>query len=603
MVNKVKLSDFIADFIYKKKVKTVFAVSGGASLHLIHSIDDHPQLNYVCTHHEQGAAMAADGYSRVTGNIGVAISTSGPGATNLITGICCSYYDSVPLIVITGQVSTFRMTGESGVRQIGFQETPIVSITKEITKYSKTIINPSDIKYELEKSFFLATEGRPGPVLIDVPDNLQREFIDVSDLRGFYKDASYDFARFFPNTKNKLKTLIEYIKNAKRPVAIGGWGVHLSKTESNLLEFIKFFHLPIALTWGCSDLLPSDNQLYIGTFGTHGVRHANFAVQNADLIISFGSRLDTKSTGSPVNTFAREAKKIMIDIDPNELGKFEKFNLHFDVLIQDDLNNFFSEFDDHVNKFDNDNFYIEKHKSWIDQIGLWKRVLDDKSLNFSKSFSKVDPYSFFGNLSNKIDNNSIIFIDTGCSIAWAMQAMSFGEGKKVFHDFNNTAMGWALPASIGAHFANTDKEIICIVGDGSFMMSLQELATVMHHQIKLKLIIINNNGYSMIKQTQEQWLNSKYVASSNAGGISFPEYDNVAKTFDLEYFLFSNMKSDEQQLNLFLASKKASLLEVEISPEARVIPQVKFGRPNEDMEPLLPREIFKKNMIVKPIDH
>ena len=234
MVNKVKLSDFVADFISKKKVKTVFAVSGGASLHLIHSIDDHPKLNYVCTHHEQGAAMAADGYSRVTGNIGVAISTSGPGATNLITGICCSYYDSVPLIVITGQVSTFRMTGESGVRQIGFQETPIVSITKKITKYSKTIINPNEIKYELEKAFFLATEGRPGPVLIDVPDNLQREFIDVSDLKGFDKDESYDFSKLFPNTKKNLKILIEYLKNAKRPVVIGGWGVHLSKTESKL---------------------------------------------------------------------------------------------------------------------------------------------------------------------------------------------------------------------------------------------------------------------------------------------------------------------------------------------------------------------------------
>ena len=603
MVNKVKLSDFIADFIAKKKVKTVFAVSGGASLHLIHSIDEHPKLNYVCTHHEQAAAMAADGYSRVTGNIGVAISTSGPGATNLITGICCSYYDSVPLIVITGQVSTFRMTGESGVRQIGFQETPIVSITKEITKYSKTIIHPNDIKYELEKAFFLATEGRPGPVLIDVPDNLQREFVDVSDLKGFFKDESYDFSKLFPDTKNNFQTLIQYLKNAKRPVAIGGWGVHLSKTESDLLKFINFFHLPIALTWGCSDLLPRHNQLYIGTFGTHGVRHANFAVQNADLIISFGSRLDTKSTGSPVNTFAREAKKIMIDIDPNELGKFAKFNLYFDVLIQDDLKKFFNVFEDNLNKFDNDDFYIEKHKSWIDQIGLWKKVLDDKSLNSSKSPSKVNPYSFFERLSNKIDNNSMIFIDTGCSIAWAMQAMSFGGGKKVFHDFNNTAMGWALPASIGAHFANSDKEIICIVGDGSFMMSLQELATVMHHQIKLKLIVINNNGYSMIKQTQEQWLNSRYVASSKDGGISFPKFDYVAQTFDLDYFLFSNIKTDEKKLNSFLNNKKASLLEVEISPDARVIPQVKFGRPNEDMEPLLPRKIFKDNMIVKPIDH
>lgn len=570
---------------------------------MIHSINDHPELNYVCTHHEQGAAMAADGYSRVTGNIGVAISTSGPGATNLITGICCSFYDSVPLLIITGQVSTFRMTGNTGVRQIGFQETPITSMTKNITKYSKTLQNPNDIRFELEKAFYLAKEGRPGPVLLDIPDNFQREFLDISNLRKFSPKKSFSFPRIFPDTKNAFKNFISLLKDAHRPVLIAGWGVHLSKTEAQLLKLIEYFHIPIALTWGGADLVQSNNELYIGTFGTHGLRHANFAVQNADLIISIGSRLDTKSTGSPITTFAREAKKIMIDIDPNELGKFKKFNLDFDLLIQDDLNYFFDVFNSYLEIHEKNNIYIEKHKLWLEKIRTWKKIFISNSSKKKKDLGYVDPYCFFTKLSEKIKRNSLIFIDTGCSIAWAMQLMTFGEGKKVFHDFNNTAMGWALPAAIGANFASNHKEIVCIVGDGSFMMSLQELSTVMHHKIKIKLIIINNNGYSMIKQTQEQWLNSNYVASSNSGGISFPNYKKLSSTFNLDYFFINNLENDKQNLNSFFKNEKASLLEVLISEDARVIPQVKFGRPNEDMEPLLPRDIFYQNMIVKPIEN
>ena len=601
MALKLKLSDYIATFLFEKNVKTVFAVSGGASLHLIHAIDDHPSLNYVCTHHEQGAAMAADGYSRVTGNIGVAISTSGPGATNLITGICCSFYDSVPLLIITGQVSTFRMTGDTGVRQIGFQETPITSMTKNITKYSKTLQNPNDIRFELEKAFYLAKEGRPGPVILDIPDNFQREYVEISNLREFCLKKSSSFPRIFPDSKNCFKQIITLLKKSQRPILIAGWGVHLSKTEAELLKLIEYFHIPIALTWGGSDLVASNHELYIGTFGTHGLRHANFAVQNADLIISIGSRLDTKSTGSPITTFAREAKKIMIDIDPNELGKFKKFNLDFDLLIQDDLNNFFDIFNSNSQIDLQNNFYLDKHKLWIEKIRTWRELFSSKSLKINQDLEYIDPYSFFDELSKKIKKNSLIFIDTGCSIAWAMQVMRFGEGQKVFHDFNNTAMGWALPASIGAYFAQNDKELVCIVGDGSFMMSLQELATVMHHKIKIKLIIINNSGYSMIKQTQEQWLNSNYVASSKSGGISFPSFKKISSTFNLDYFFIQDLQNDKNKFDCFLKNEKASLLEVMISEDARVVPQVKFGRPNEDMEPLLPRDIFYKNMIIKPI--
>ena len=339
-VNLKKVSDVVAEVLIEEKISHVFAISGGASLHLIHSLADNENIQYICNHNEQASAMAADGYSRVSGKTGVAVTTSGPGATNLITGICCSYYDSIPSLFITGQVSTMRMKGDTGVRQIGFQETPIVDIAQEITKYAYTIVDPEEIRYQLQKALHIAKSGRPGPVLVDIPDDLQRELVDPLKLKNFQAPAAQEL----PHLKNSLQDTMDSIMNSRRPILIAGWGVHLSDTEAEFLKFAESFNIPIALTWGAADLIPFDHDLYVGTFGTHGNRHANFAVQNADLIISLGSRLDTKSTGSPVNTFAREAKKIMIDIDINELNKFQYFDLKFDQLIHCDLKDFFNNF-------------------------------------------------------------------------------------------------------------------------------------------------------------------------------------------------------------------------------------------------------------------
>tara|TARA_Y100001968_G_scaffold310655_1_gene331826 strand:- start:924 stop:2723 length:1800 start_codon:yes stop_codon:yes gene_type:complete len=596
MVGKIKLSDYVANFLAQQEIKKVFAISGGASLHLIHSVADHPGIDYICTHHEQGASMAADGYSRCSGNIGVAMATSGPGATNLITGICCSYYDSVPLLLITGQVSTFRMTADTGVRQIGFQETPIQSIVKEITKYSVQISNPMDIRYELEKALFIAKSERPGPVLIDIPDNLQRELIDSSQLRSYFKDIRNKEEISYPSFIDVKEEFIKYINESQRPIIIAGWGIHLSKTEEQFIELIETLNIPVALTWGASDLIPFDHKLYVGTFGTHGMRHANFAVQNADLILSFGSRLDTKSTGSPINTFAREARKIVVDIDPSELKKFNKFGLSMDLLIQQDLRDIFPQIYNNI-----DSISLTGNKKWLGKIEFW-----NENLNIEEKIScpdgYIDPYKFFNILSNLVKNDSNFFIDTGCSIAWSMQVLRIKPEQRVFHDFNNTAMGWALPASIGGYFADSKKNLICIIGDGSFMMTLQELATIKHHAIPIKIILINNSGYSMIKQTQDQWLSSNYVASSVEGGLSFPVYENIAKAFSLNYIQINNNNELENDLKLALNNEGPSLINVIVPPEARVIPQVKFGRPNEDMEPLLPRSIFIKEMITKPLE-
>ena len=590
---QVKLSDYVAQFLVEIGVDTVFAVSGGASLHLIHSVGDNPLIQFVTPHHEQAAAMAADGYTRTKNNIGVALATSGPGATNLITGMCCSFYDSTPVLFLTGQVSTFRMVGNTGVRQIGFQETPIVDICKSITKSAVTISDPNMILYELEKAIYIAKSGRPGPVLIDIPDNLQRAMIDRSKLVRYNPEASNDLGQVNLIKESTVDKVLDLINHAQRPVLIAGWGLHLSSMEESFIQFAEALNIPVVLTWGAADILPFDHPLYIGTFGTHGTRHANFAVQNADLIISLGSRLDTKSTGSPVNSFARSAKKVVVDIDIAELNKFENFGLSVDVLINDSLQNFF-------NIFSKINLVKLKkeYKRWFERINFWQAVsLAVKAPEYT-SENAIDPYRFMETLSLSMHPGARVFVDTGCSIAWIMQAAKFNTGTRVFHDFNNTAMGWALPASIGSYFANRTGSIYCIVGDGSFMMTMHELATLKHHKIPVKIFLINNSGYGMIQQTQDQWLGSNYYASSYEGGLSFPDYQCLAEAFNLKYCEIDGVSNLVEELEIINAMTEAVLCNVHIPKNARVSPQVKFGCPNEDMEPLLPRELFKQCMVI-----
>lgn len=596
MVSKKKVSDIVADFLVSKSVRHVFAISGGASLHLIHSIANNSSIDYICNHHEQASAMCADSYSRVTNNIGVAIATSGPGATNLITGLCCSYYDSVPVLAITGQVSTTRMVGKTGARQIGFQETPIVEICKPITKYAVQINNPYKIIYELERAYTIATTGRPGPVLVDIPDDLQREYIDATLCEEYVANPEEGDERLM-NLRESEEIIIDRIKGSLRPVIIAGWGVRIASFESRLIEFAEELEIPIAVTWGAADLLPSSHPLYIGTFGTHGQRHANFAVQNADLVLSFGSRLDTKSTGSPVSTFAREAVKVVVDIDETELLKFEKFGLHIDYLVSQDLRNAkLTRVAEEAKKAE-----FSQRQNWLDKIRQWKKLYEsmDQVERGILSGEKVNPYTFFTSLSQSLERPTNIFLDTGCSVAWGMQSMQINKVTRVFHDLNNTAMGWALPAAIASAIARPEKDTLCITGDGSLMMSLHELAVVKRYGLRIKIFIMNNDGYSMIQQTQDQWMDSQYIASSYEGGLAFPNYRSLAESFSLEYY---EANSTDEMIDLLEKSddkQTAAIFNIRVASEMRVIPQVKAGYPNEDLEPLLPRDMFNEQMIVK----
>ena len=588
----MKLSDYVAYFLAQQGIKYVFAVTGGASAHLIDSIAKTPGIQYICPQHEQAGAMSADGYARTTGNLGAAIATSGPGGTNMITGICCSYYDSIPVIYITGQVSTFRRKRDSGVRQMGFQETDIVDICKPITKYSVSIDDPLKIRHELEKACYLTKSGRPGPVLIDIPDNIQREDINPDELEVFVSAVQ---AESLVRPYKKLEQCIKLIEKAKRPVVVLGWGVRLARAEKKVIEFINKTGFPVAPTWSVTDIFPSDFPALIGTFGTAGTRYGNFAVQNSDLILSVGARLDTRATGSPMDTFAREAVKIVVDIDPYELNKFDKFSMKTDLLINCDAGIFFDE----VNK-KNINVKKKAISDWIERIKAWK---DKYPICPKQCYEQdsVNPYVFVKTLSKESMSGDRIFIDTGCALAWMMQAFEVKSGQRIFHDWNNTAMGWALPASIGGCLAMDRRPVICVTGDGSMQMNIQELATVIRHKLPIKIFLINNRGYGMIQQTQDQWLNSKYEASTVEGGLAFPDFPKVAQAYGYEVITVTKNKKLKEGIRKTLRFIGPVFCNIEIDAKERVYPQVKFGRPNEDAEPLLDREEFLKNMIVRPM--
>ncbi|HET6884332.1 MAG TPA: thiamine pyrophosphate-binding protein [Pirellulales bacterium] len=587
----MKLSDYVAAFLAKQGVRHVFAISGGASLHLIHSIAETDGVSFVCPMHEQAAAMAADGYARVTGNLGAAIATSGPGATNLLTGVACAYYDSVPTIFITGQVSTFRAKGDTGVRQIGFQETDTIDIFRPVTKYAVQVDRPERIRFELEKAVHMARAGRPGPVLIDIPDDIQRAAVEPEALIGYPPSEPTSAPTGLSDTVLQCRDLI---LAARRPVVVLGWGVRLAGAAELAVKVIERLGLPVAPTWAMADLLPADHPLAIGTFGTHGTRHANFAVQNADLILSVGSRLDTKATGSPPATFAREARKVVVDVDVNELNKFSRFGLTIDLAVAADAHQFFASLLAVAERG-------PQTDKWLNQIREWKRRWPVCPDEWHRQ-RDVNPYVFVKALANECREGEIIFLDTGCTLAWCMQAFDFKAGQRLFHDWNNTAMGWALPASVGASFAKPGRPIVCVTGDGSLQMNIQELATVARHKLPIKLFLLNNHGHSMIQQTQDQWLGSRYFASSVEGGLADPDYVAIAEAYGFRTVSLSRNADLAQGVAAVMRCEGPVFCHVDVPPQHRVIPQVKFGRPNEDPEPLLPRREFFQNMLVKPLE-
>jgi acetolactate synthase-1/2/3 large subunit len=593
MIKKYKVTDLIAEILAQNGVKVVFGVSGGAALHIINSIDKHVNIKLLTTHHEQAAAMAADSVGRITNNLGVAVATSGPGATNLITGIAGAFYDSVPVLFITGQVSTTRLSGASGVRQMGFQETPVVEIVKPVTKYAVQVKKPEDVMPELQKCIKIATSGRKGPVLIDVPDDIQRMQIEIDALdQIILPDFEQNSTSLREVTNLEWSKLDKLISEAKRPVLVLGWGVHLAGVENMIKEFVSQLQWPVVLTWGAADVLDSNCQYRVGTFGTHGTRSGNFTVQNSDLILSIGSRLDTKSTGSPVKSFARGAKRIMVDIDRAELKKYDNLDWDLDLALQIDLTS------DKFIKMLNEILKVSSpaSESWHSLVERYKKELVRKSPELNQE--SIDPYYLIEVLSEACETNTRIIVDTGCTVAWVMQDWKFKKNQRIFHDCNNTAMGWALPASIGSLTIDDQYSTVALIGDGSFMMSMQELSTLKIINKPLKIFLINNSGYSMIKQTQDQWFQSEYFGSNAGNNMAFPNYEKLCAAFGINYSKIDTSMLLTSKITEVLKNSDSVFCEVVIDEKYRVNPQVKFGSPIEEMEPSIQIELQNSLMIL-----
>ena len=577
----MKLTDYIAEYI-SKIADNVFVGQGGNIIHVLDSLGKRKDIKIIPSQNEQGAAIAADAYSRFNEKkIGVTATTSGPGMLNLMQGIACSFFDSIPTVHFVGAVVTSQLRKNKKIRQIGFQEMEVVDIVKPITKYAVLLKDKNMIKYELEKMLYYAKEGRQGPVLMDLPDDLQRAYINPKKLKSFT-----------PPKRLKKKVLFEkkflnLIKNSKRPLIVVGHGINLSNTKKELYKFISKTGIPFSPSWATVDLFTSEDKLNAGTFGVAATRYGNFAIQNADLLISLGCRLNTQITGSNLKSFAPNAKKIVVDIDNNE---FKKTNgLKYDLKINLNLKDFFKTINPKIKNKKN-------YSKWIGNFRLWKQKYPIVQQEYYRQTKKCNPYIFFRSLSEQTGKNDVLIPDASANLIWAMQSFKV-KGQKIFTALNHSPMGYSMPATIGAYLADKTKNVICTIGDGSMQMNIQELATISHFNLPIKIFVINNNGYGLIKQTQDTWLDSRRVGVDSGSGLAMPNLIKIANAYGIKTVEINNHKEMDKKLRGVLKSKFPVLCDVKVDEKQKVIPKLEFGREIQDLSPRLSQEEMNLNMI------
>ena len=590
----MNLSEYILEFLRKKRVKNIFTITGGAICFLMDAFSKNKKMKYTSVAHEQAAAMMADSYSRFGPNFSATMVTSGPGATNLITGIACSWFDSIPSLHICGQVNRNELSSfdksTKKVRQIGFQETDIVSIAKPITKFSYQLKNENEIKYILEKAHHISQDGRPGPVLIDIPMDLQRKIINPKKLKSF-KPKIIKINKV--KLSKQINEIISFLKKSKRPVIILGGGIRISKTIKELKIFLKKFNIPIVTTWSGVDSINHNSRQYIGNIGVYGSRAANFVIQNSDFVLSLGSRLDTRITGGVPKNFAREAVIASVDIDKDELNKDR--GLKIKIKINESLKTFFEQF-----KNKSKNLKISKQE-WLNKSILWKKRYPVVLQEYRVQKKYVNPYFFMERLSKYMAKDEIVVADDGAHLTWAIQSLKVLKQQRLFSAFGNSPMGYAFPAAIGASIALNKKKVICIDGDGSIQINIQELQTLISNKLPIKIIILNNQGYGIIKQFQELYLQDRHEAVDPKKGVTNPNFSKVARAYGIDYSEIKNNSDVDKVLRKTIRSKKAEFINVYTKPDQKIIPKLAFGSPLEDLSPPLPRKEFLENMIVKTI--
>ncbi len=577
----MKLSDYVIDFLVSKDITHIFEVAGGALAHLLDSLYGRKDISTVSMHHEMAAAIAAEGYSRVSDNIGIAMATSGPGATNLITGIGSCFFDSIPCLFITGQVNTYEFKFDRPVRQVGFQETDIVNIVKPIVKDAVLVTDPDKIKYYLEKAVYIARSGRPGPVLLDIPMNIQRADINIESLETFYKNSTNESVNEFDD---RVKQIIQSIKYSLRPVVLVGGGVRLSKSQDEVLKFIHKTGIPVVTSLMGLDAFPHNDPSFIGMIGSYGNRYANLTIANSDLVLALGTRLDTRQTGTKPETFARGAKIVHVDIDPYELNNKVKadFSINVDVKkILAVLNNYIGEYDN--NKIESWRQAIKRYK---ERYPSFKTPVNDT----------IEPNFFMHKLSKFIPEDAIICVDVGQDQMWTAQTLEIKKSQRFLTQGGMGSMGSALPMAIGASFAEPDKTIVVITGDGGFQLNMQELQTVYYHKLPIKIILLNNCCYGMVKQFQEQYFNCKF--QSTVIGYSCPNFQDVVSAYKIPVMKIISTTEIAKALQKLFSDTQPMFLEVSINPNFKALPKLSVNRPIEDQDPLLSRDELKSNMLI-----
>lgn len=594
---KVKLSEYVADFLVKNEIEHVFTLTGGGAMHLNDSFGHKKELACIYNHHEQACAIGAEAYTRLTGKLAAVCVTSGPGGTNAITGVLGGWLDSIPMFVISGQVKRETTTWSTPVplRQLGDQEYNIVASVTPMTKYAHMVTEPTEIRYHLEKALYLCKNGRGGPVWLDIPLDVQAAPIETEELKGF-APSELEQPEAPVYDERLTEQILSKIKEAKKPVVFAGSGIRLGKAHVEFLAVIEKLHIPVVTAWNAHDNLWDEHPLYCGRPGTLGTRGGNFVVQNSDLLLVLGCRLNIRQISYNYKEFAPDAYKIIVDIDENEL---KKPTVKADLPVHADVKSVLEAIlkADYPGK-------NEEHQKWL----AWCQETDAKYPvvlpRYREQQSPVNPYAFVEKLSGILREEDVVITGNGSACVVTFQAMNIKKGQRLFTNSGCAAMGYGFPAAIGGCVARGGKRVICIDGDGSFQMNLQELQTVVYNRLNLKLLYLNNNGYHSIRQTQTNLFKPPLVGVCDGNGLSFPDAEKIAGAYGIPFYRIDGLNEAEETLRKALAVDGPVFCEIVLDPgqnfepklSSKVLPDGKIvSPPIDDMYPFLEREEYESN--------
>ena len=586
----IRLADYVFNRLFELTgSRHCFFLSGGGIMHLCDALGRCTSIAPVAMHHEQAAAIAADAYGRVNNTVGIVLVTTGPGSTNAITGVSGAYLESTPLLVISGQVSRATFKGASLVRQLGFQEIDIVPIVKSFTKYAETVIDPSTIKYHLEKAIYLAKEGRPGPVWLDIPVDVQGALVNPDELQGFDPAVEGFEAQAKAPTPAELEQVLQLLNQAKRPLVIGGHGIWLSGAKESFRKLLTQLQIPVQTTWNGIDLLEEDFPLFFGRANSYGPRYPNIILQNCDLILAIGARLGIQHIGYNYAAFAPQAKLIMVDVDQEELTKK---TLNVSLPIHADARMFIGLLSSVFKSTGN-------HERWIAWCQKIKQAYPTIT-EYNEDPCFVDAYKFADELSDAMQPGDLIVPgSSGTGFTVTTQMFRIKAGQRYITSKGHAAMGYGLPSSIGACIAGQLKRTVTIVGDGGLQLNIQELQTIIHNKLPVVLFIFNNKGYFSIRVTQHNYFSGKLVGSDTDSGTSMPDLQRIAEAYGFRYLRISNNAELREGINSALHEPWPVLVEVLINPDKSLFPKLSSRRLEDgqmasstldDMEPFLPRE-------------